>query len=100
MSIDEAVAGREKVTFIKMDVEGAEIELLKGAKNTILKDKPKLAICIYHKAQDMIDLPVYIKSLVPEYRLYKTSFQWRRRNCFICNAIILGGSNFYDIKKC
>lgn len=70
MSIDEAVAGKEKVTFIKMDVEGAELESLKGAQNTILKDKPKLAICIYHKAQDMIEIPIFIKSLVPEYRIY------------------------------
>lgn len=70
MSIDEAVGGKDQVTFIKMDVEGAELESLKGARNTILRDKPKLAICIYHKPEDMVEIPLYIKKLVPEYRLY------------------------------
>lgn len=70
MSIDEAVEGTERVTFIKMDVEGAELESLKGARNTIQRDRPKLAICIYHKAEDMVTIPLYIKKLVPEYKLY------------------------------
>lgn len=70
ITIDEAVRGSDKVTFIKMDVEGAELESLKGAKQTIQKDRPKLAICIYHKAEDMLEIPLYIKLLVPEYKLY------------------------------
>lgn len=70
MPIDDAIDPFERVTFIKMDVEGSELESLKGAKRTILKDNPKLAICIYHKPEDMLTLPLYIKSLVPEYKLY------------------------------
>ena len=70
VSIDEIVDPTDRVTMIKMDIEGAELEALKGAKKTIQKDKPKLAICIYHKPEDMTEIPIYIKELVPEYQLY------------------------------
>lgn len=68
MPIDRVV--RERVTFIKMDVEGAELQSLIGAHDTILRDRPKLAISVYHKHEDMIQIPLYIKSLISDYKLY------------------------------
>lgn len=69
VSLDSVVNG-EKITFLKMDIEGAELKALKGAKRTIEKYKPKLAICVYHKPEDILVIPKYIKTLVPEYKFY------------------------------
>lgn len=66
--MDEEI--QEKVTFIKMDIEGSEIPALNGAKNIILRDKPKLAICIYHKPDDLWKIPLMLKDWVPEYRMH------------------------------
>ena len=71
------VLSNERVTFIKMDIEGAEISALKGAASIIKKQKPKLAIACYHRlrgddytgSSDLFDVPAYIKSLVPEYKI-------------------------------
>lgn len=62
-------------TFIKMDIEGAELEALKGAAGTIKRNHPKLAICLYHKPGDLIEIPLFIKALVPEYKLYLRQHQ-------------------------
>lgn len=69
-SLDEALKNVNNVTFIKLDIEGAELEALKGAKNIIAKFRPRLAVCIYHKWEDFLDIPVYIQSLVPDYKFY------------------------------
>lgn len=69
VSIDEITRG-EKVTFIKMDIEGSELMALQGASETIKKWKPKLAISLYHKAKDVIEIPYYILELVPDYKLF------------------------------
>lgn len=57
-------------TFIKADIEGEELNMLKGAENTIKQYKPKLAISIYHRPEDFIEIISFIKNLVPEYKLY------------------------------
>ncbi len=64
------VLGENKATFIKMDVEGSELEALRGARKQIMENKPRLAICVYHKKEDLITIPEYIHKLNPEYRFY------------------------------
>jgi len=68
-SIDNITAGKP-VTYIKFDVEGAELSALKGAKQTILKYKPTLGVSIYHKQSDLVAIPEYVKSLIPDYRFF------------------------------
>lgn len=69
VSLDKTLLGL-KVDYIKMDVEGAEKEALLGAKNLINKYKPSLAICLYHKPEDLWELPLLIKEIEPSYNFY------------------------------
>jgi len=68
VKLDDIIRG-EKITFIKMDVEGAEFNSLQGAEQIIRTQKPKLAICIYHKAEDIISIPKLILEYNPSYKL-------------------------------
>lgn len=60
----------QKIDCIKLDIEGAELSALQGAKEIICRDRPKLIICLYHKPMDLYEIPTYIHELVPEYRLH------------------------------
>ncbi|MBO5424206.1 MAG: FkbM family methyltransferase [Lachnospiraceae bacterium] len=60
----------EKVTFIKMDIEGAEYDALVGASNIIREQKPKLAISVYHNWEHIINIPELLKKLNPDYKFY------------------------------
>lgn len=52
-----------------MDIEGAEVGALLGARKTIMKNKPKMAICVYHKFEDLYKIPCLIKEIEPSYKL-------------------------------
>lgn len=75
VSIDDYVEqqGITKLDFVKMDIEGAEREALEGARQTISRFKPKLAVCIYHLWDDPIVIPTLINELCADYRFY---FKW------------------------
>lgn len=62
------------VDFIKMDIEGAELDALKGASETIRNYTPKLAICLYHKPEDLYEIPFFIRSLNNKYKFYLRDF--------------------------
>lgn len=60
----------EPISFIKMDLEGWEMNALRGAELIIKKNKPKLAIAVYHSAKDFREIPQYILNLNPDYKVY------------------------------
>ena len=66
----DAILADTPVTFIKMDIEGAEMNALHGAENIIKYNRPKLAICIYHNVRHLFEVPLFLKKLVPDYRIY------------------------------
>ena len=61
---------KEKVDFIKMDIEGAEQDAIEGSINTIKKYHPILAICIYHKAEDWYKVPKMVLDIRNDYKVY------------------------------
>lgn len=68
-SVDALLQGKP-VDYIKMDVEGAERETLLGCRQTIAAWKPQLSVAAYHRTGDLWELPLLVKELCPEYRLY------------------------------
>ena len=68
-SIDDFVENHQvkKIDFIKMDLEGGELRALKGARLIINKYGPKLAICIYHKFSDFVEIPQWFTANFPDY---------------------------------
>lgn len=58
------------VTFIKMDIEGEEGNAIAGAERHIKNEKPVCAICVYHKIQDIWSIPLQMKKINQDYKLY------------------------------
>jgi FkbM family methyltransferase len=70
-SIDDYVrASCGKVDFIKLDIEGAELNALRGAESTLRTFRPKLAVCLYHQMSDFVRIPAYLEGLGLGYSFY------------------------------
>ena len=74
-SLDSVLSGR-RVDYIKYDVEGSEYEALTGSADTIKAHKPCLLVSLYHQSRDIFFLPLYIKSICPEYSFYLRRFKY------------------------
>ncbi len=68
-ALDEILCGK-RVDYIKYDVEGAEKEALEGSKNTIESHRPALLVSLYHRSEDIFELPLLIHEKYPDYKLY------------------------------
>jgi FkbM family methyltransferase len=69
VSLDEVLGGA-RASYIKMNIEGAEIDALHGARSTIKRWMPKLAISVYHRPSDLWRIPQMIRELGPQYDLF------------------------------
>jgi FkbM family methyltransferase len=68
-SVDSILEGSQ-ATLIKMDVEGCEREAIWGSVRTIKRYKPRLMIALYHRNEDIFELPLLVKKLNPGYKCY------------------------------
>jgi hypothetical protein len=63
-------------TLIKLDIEGAELDALRGASRTIQQCKPDLAVCVYHTPAHLWEIPALIKAMLPSKRLFLRSHRF------------------------
>jgi len=69
VSLDDTIIGLAP-NYIKLDIEGAEYDAVLGMKDIIQKQSPSLAICLYHKSQDLWELPLLVNELNQNYDMY------------------------------
>lgn len=82
VALDEIITST--VSFIKMDIEGSELEAIRGAKRIIQEYTPKMAICIYHKCDDFWKIPKQIEEYNSNYR-----FLIRQHDCEVYSETVL-----------
>lgn len=89
LSVDEfRKQGHAPVDFLKLDVEGAEMKVLEGARRTLVEDRPQLAISIYHSKRDFIEIPIFLSDLLEDY-----TYQLGHYAPTLCETIFYGVPN-------
>lgn len=66
----DSILGKRPATIIKMDVEGFEREAIWGASQNIARNSPKMMVSLYHRNEDIFELPLLLKTINPNYKLY------------------------------
>lgn len=77
MLLDEIASkcgGAEPNIYLKMDIEGSELKALKGARKLISAYHPRMAICVYHKVNDFIEIPEFILDIDRSYEFYMRQY--------------------------
>ena len=75
--LDELLADI-RPTYIKFDIEGAEHDAIVGGAAVIKAHMPVLAVCLYHKPEDVWDLPLLVQSIAPQYRFFMRRYSEER----------------------
>ena len=83
--LDTLLAGQSP-TYLKMDIEGAEVEALLGARDTIRRSRPVLAICVYHQQDHLWKIPLLIDSFAKGYRFFLRTYLLGRLET-VCYAV-------------
>lgn len=75
ITLDSVLSG-QRTDYIKYDVEGAEYEALTGSAETIKRYAPDLCVSLYHRSEDLFRLPLFIKTLDPDYKFFLRRFKY------------------------
>lgn len=81
-TLDHCIPSDEKVTYVKMDIEGSEVDALNGAHETLRRCQPTLAVCVYHKFSHLWEIPLLIHKILPEHRIYL-----RHHSTLVCDTV-------------
>lgn len=77
--VDTQFAGK-RITLINADIEGAELDVLKGMQNIIKEQHPVIAFCVYHRPEDFISIPKFILNLDSSYNIFFRKYVHYDRN--------------------
>jgi FkbM family methyltransferase len=85
VTLDEALSGIAP-TYVKFDIEGSEPDALNGARETIARHRPKLAVCVYHAPDHLWSIPRQLHELLPDSRLTLRTYNADGLDC-VCYCI-------------
>ncbi len=70
----DSIIGENGITYIKMDIEGEELNAIRGAKKTIESFSPKMLISCYHRTEDLLTIPKAVLDIKNDYKIYMRHF--------------------------